>query len=844
MSTTTPRSAVYGQKRFRRTAIDLSRLDIDDGGGMAMTASKSEPHLPSAVSGASAEQSPPFTAIPEAFFRRRTGMAWRSSSKSGLSAASSGSRLLVHDASFEVEHVGDIKAVDSGWLDDDVEEVMVVSKKDKTRRPLSAIVEASDRPAYTQSEQPQSTVSVDANSFEYIKSIRSKDVRESVVARKLDDGKIFTVKLVRKSGQEATRHEAQFRKEQRALRVLTDAQLPYVTKLWWSFEDAKAMYLVTDRTDGPNLRTVVENGGPLSSHQALFCAAEMAAGLCELHKRGVVHANIRPECILVGQDGHISISDYEQAKYSHSRDERVPVTSHAAEPVEIMYHAPEQVLGWDHDSVADWWSFGLVVYWILVGAHPFITENDLAHTSIVHSKILHARMPDLNFGLEESALQLVAKCLQRNPALRLDGFGAKMHAYFREIDWDDVAALRTQAPFQPVHSRGAAPKKNPTGSGTFPGPVASGQADENQEPFSFDWQQDLLPSRPSHHSGLSRVKHSLQALRSDQEQHCGDRTITSSCVYQTGDMSRLSSKRSLPVVPDARPVSDLHDADASILPDLVPTPHAGLPTPPNSRIGNLRKYSSLNFDDLDSLDSVESTPAPESSYRRLARSQSSLLLRKSKSILGLSQSQESLKDADDTFNSTPARLASKLRKRSRAEAPLPPVPSTPTPPVPELPKGLEHIGSGIGYTYRGEARRAPLNLASLTPRTCHSIFTGRRTKSGGKRKTKDGGPGERDPSGTGGEGQEHADAVGSGAEHENEEDLMDEVMREIYGDEWNRGLSPQMGGVRGVAGAAAGLGWGDMLTLGRFGMAEDASFAGPDCTLRLVTSPSTPRLHR
>ncbi|KAI0717530.1 kinase-like domain-containing protein [Cerioporus squamosus] len=714
---------------------------------------------------------------------------------------------------------------------------MVVSKINKTRRPLSAIVEAADRRVYPlfKHQQPEMTSSaVDANHFEYIKNLYSKDVRESIIARKIDDGKVYTVKLVRKSGQEAARQEARLRTEQKVLRALTAAQIPYVVKLWWSFQDAKAMYLVTDRTDGPNLRTVVVSGGPLSSHQALVCAAEMAAGLCELHKCGVVHANVRPGCILVGRDGHIVISDYEEAKYSHSCDEALPTTSHAVDPDKVKYHAPEQLLGWEYDSVADWWSFGLVLYWVLTGAHPFLSDCDLVHTSIVHSKILHARMPDHIGGLEESALQLVTKCLQRNPALRVDGFGAKMHAYFREIDWDDVAAQRIQAPFQPL-SQGAVPVVNNQGS-TVPPLDASGAVDDRSEPFSFDWQHNIVPSLPSNHSELARVRHSLQAIRSDQGQHFGDKTMTPTRVYGTGDISRLSSKRSLPAASNPRPGSDLYDADASILPDLVPTPHAGLPTPPNSRTGNLRKYSSLNFDDLDSLDSVESIPAPQS-YGRLARSQSSLLLRKSKSILGLSQ--DSLKDADDTFSSTPARLASKLRKRTRVETPVPLAPSTPVPPVPELPKGLEHIGSGIGYTYRGGPRLHPLNLASLTPRTCHGIFTGRRIKSGGKRKAKDGAAGEKDPP-----GGEHTDAVASGAEgeheHENEEDLMDEVMREIYGEEWNRGLSPQLGGTRGAA--ASGLGWGDMLTLTRFGQAEDASFAGPDCTLRLVTSPSTPRL--
>ena len=66
--------------------------------------------------------------------------------------------------------------------------------------------------------------------------------------------------------------------------------------------------------------------------------------------------------------GKQSISDYEKAKYSHSRDEPLPTVSQGGEPNEIIYHAPEQVLGWSYDSVVEWWSFGLVVYWMLTAA--------------------------------------------------------------------------------------------------------------------------------------------------------------------------------------------------------------------------------------------------------------------------------------------------------------------------------------------------------------------------------------------------------------------------------------------------------------------------------------------
>ena len=86
---------------------------------------------------------------------------------------------------------------------------------------------------------------MDANHFEYVGSLRTEDACEAIVARKFDDGRVYTVKLVRKSGRDAPRLAARLRVEQDALKVLTTHGASYVSKLWWSFEDDKAMYLVT-----------------------------------------------------------------------------------------------------------------------------------------------------------------------------------------------------------------------------------------------------------------------------------------------------------------------------------------------------------------------------------------------------------------------------------------------------------------------------------------------------------------------------------------------------------------------------------------------------------------------
>ena len=364
--------------------------------------------------------------------------------------------------------------------------------------------------------------------------------------------------------------------------------------------------------------------------------------------------------------------------------------------------------------------------------------------------------------------------------------------------------------------------------------------------FSFSWQR-ALSSSASMESTSSRAtrqrRRSVRILASP-----GDVTVippqSTAPVDPLPDIPKTGPDGVAQVaqaVSTSPPLQDVVDPDVSIIPSLSATPCIGLPLPSpiESRVGNLRKYASLNFDDLDSLASTNSSqPAAESSGPLLGHSESTTPLRKTKSILGISL--ESFRDVDDTASFGSGRWTSKLRRRSQAGTPIPKTPVIPrTPPVPpptHFPKGVEKIGNGIGYNHRD--RRPAMNLASLTPRTCHALFSGRRAKS--KQKRKEDSQSESDKDGGGHHGKdkldkEDQDAVArTPSAQEVEEDLMDEVMKEIYGDEWNAGVSPDPD--------TSGAVWGDVLAPGAFEKAGDASFAGPGSTLRLVTSPSTPTL--
>ena len=112
--------------------------------------------------------------------------------------------------------------------------------------------------------------------------------------------------------------------------------------------------------------------------------------------------------------------------------------------------APEVLTYKGHGRAADWWSLGVLVYDMLVGAPPFEANT----RKVTIEKILKGKII-LHPLLTSEAASLIRKLLHRNPHNRLgagleDGEEVKRHPFFCHLDWNDVLNQRLQPPFQPV----------------------------------------------------------------------------------------------------------------------------------------------------------------------------------------------------------------------------------------------------------------------------------------------------------------------------------------------------------------------------------------------------------
>ena len=147
--------------------------------------------------------------------------------------------------------------------------------------------------------------------FESISIIGKGAFGEVRVCKYTPTGEIVAVKKMKKDEMYKKNQILHVRAERD---VLSEARLPWVVELKYSFQDDMYLYLVMEFCPGGDLMSLLINKDILSEDEARFYTAELVLCLEAVHKLKCIHRDIKPDNILIEQSGHVKLSDFGLSK--------------------------------------------------------------------------------------------------------------------------------------------------------------------------------------------------------------------------------------------------------------------------------------------------------------------------------------------------------------------------------------------------------------------------------------------------------------------------------------------------------------------------------------------------
>jgi eukaryotic-like serine/threonine-protein kinase len=205
------------------------------------------------------------------------------------------------------------------------------------------------------------------------------------------------IKLMHREIAEDSDQLERFRREARAVAQLNHAHVVGVID---AGEDERTPYIVFEYVEGETLKERIRRCGRLAIPEAVAYAIEIARALGAAHARGIVHRDVKPQNVLIDEEGTAKVTDFGIARTLDQEgltaDGRVLGTTD--------YVSPEQALGHAVTGQSDLYSLGIVLFEMLTGDVPFHGENQVA----VAMKHVREELPDLQLRRPEVSSALAA----------------------------------------------------------------------------------------------------------------------------------------------------------------------------------------------------------------------------------------------------------------------------------------------------------------------------------------------------------------------------------------------------------------------------------------------------
>lgn len=235
----------------------------------------------------------------------------------------------------------------------------------------------------------------------------------SVIYKAVDRilGRTVAIKILRPSLTTDPAFLEKFRQEARSIANLSH---PNIVTVYDVGSDQQTHYIVMEMIDGLDLKKIIKASAPLPVERVVDLSIQIAAGLGFAHRSGIVHADVKPQNILVTGNDVVKVTDFgiAQALTDTQPQQRVDVVWGSPH-----YFAPEQARGEPPTPAADVYAIGIVMFEMLTGRLPY-SGSSQQELAMAHIKDRIPMVTEFNPTVPESLAKIVYKLMSKEPAGR------------------------------------------------------------------------------------------------------------------------------------------------------------------------------------------------------------------------------------------------------------------------------------------------------------------------------------------------------------------------------------------------------------------------------------------
>ncbi|XP_021265201.1 protein kinase C delta type isoform X2 [Numida meleagris] len=215
---------------------------------------------------------------------------------------------------------------------------------------------------------------------------------------------------------------------------------PFLTHLYCTFQTKDHLFFVMEFLNGGDLMFHIQDKGRFDLYRATFYGAEILCGLQFLHSKGIIYRDLKLDNVMLDKEGHIKIADFGMCKENVVGENKASTFCGTPD-----YIAPEILQGLKYTFSVDWWSFGVLLYEMLIGQSPFHGDDE---DELFES--IRVDTPHYPRWITKESKDILEKLFERDPTRRLGVTGnIRDHPFFKTINWTTLEKREVEPPFKP-----------------------------------------------------------------------------------------------------------------------------------------------------------------------------------------------------------------------------------------------------------------------------------------------------------------------------------------------------------------------------------------------------------